>query len=350
MRAKAATRGVGVRVVASEMQPGQGLAVVLDAVSRQARETLRQQAAAIAKLGERVDERFSKAVRMLQGIEGHVVVTGLGKSGHVGRKIAATLASTGTPSFFVHTTEALHGDLGMVTAGDAVILISYSGETGELIQLLPFLRARGVPTIAMVGNPDSRLARGVDLVLDVSVDREVCPHNLAPTSSTLATLAMGDALSIALMRVRAFRQEDFARIHPGGTLGRRLARAGEVAVRDGWAYVLPDTPVRECILAVADSELSVALVRDGDDLVGMITPTELQRALTRVEGALEATAREIMTSTLPVVDAEARVLDAEERMAREGLTALVVIGPEGEVCGMMPRPRASSERSVDELR
>ena len=318
-----------------------GLAVVIDAVSRQARDTLRQAAAAIAKLGERVDDRFGQAVRLLHGIEGHVIITGLGKSGHVGRKIAATLASTGTPSFFVHTTEALHGDLGMVTHHDAVVLISYSGETSELLQLLPFLRRRGVPTVALVGKPDSSLARGVDLALDVSVEREICPHNLAPTSSTLATLAMGDALAISLMRVRSFREEDFAGLHPGGSLGRRLSRASDVAVRQGWIYVNGDTPVSECGRARADAALGVALVRENNELVGIVTSSELQRALTRVEGALSTTAREIMSRTLPVVESDALVIDAEERMLRENLAALVVIDADGDVCGMLPRPRRS---------
>ncbi|UJR86897.1 KpsF/GutQ family sugar-phosphate isomerase [Sandaracinus amylolyticus] len=319
---------------------GNGLAVVLDAVSRQARDTLRQQAAAIAKLGERLDERFGRAVRMLQGIEGHVVVTGLGKSGHIGRKIAATLASTGTPSFFVHTTEALHGDLGMITSRDAVILISYSGETAELLQLLPYLRRRGVPTVALVGAPDSRLALGADLALDVSVDREVCPHNLAPTSSTLATLAMGDTLAIALMRVRSFREEDFASIHPGGSLGRRLARVGEVALTDGLVFVSPDTAVSECVLALTSSDVGVALVRDENGMiVGMVSAIELQRAMNSVEGCLRASVREIMSVSVPVVDEDTLVLDAEQRIENEGLFALLVLDDEGQPSGILTRAR-----------
>src|SRR5687768_2120738 len=162
--------------------------VVVDTMARHARETLRQQAGAIIAMSDRVDERFAQAVRVLHATRGHVVVTGIGKSGHIGRKVAATFASTGTPSFFVHATEALHGDLGMITPDDALLLISYSGETTELLQLLPHLRARRVPTIALVGVTSSRLAREVDVALDVAVDREVCPHNLAPTSSTLAAL------------------------------------------------------------------------------------------------------------------------------------------------------------------
>lgn len=317
-----------------------GLATVIDATARQARDTLRQQAAAVAALADRVDERFAEAVRLLHGTRGHVIVTGLGKSGHVGRKMAATFASTGTPSFFVHTTEALHGDLGMVTSDDAVLMISYSGETAELLQLLPHLRARGVTTVALVGAPASRLANGVDLALDVSVDREVCPHNLAPTSSTLAALAMGDTLAVSLMRLRSFEEEDFARLHPGGGLGRRLSKASDAALRDGLVIVSPDAPVSECVLALASSDLGVALVQDDDDrVVGMITAVELQRAMTGVEGCLRAPAREIMTRELPVVEGETSLIDAEALLEREGHAALVVLGADGQPFGLLPRAR-----------
>jgi arabinose-5-phosphate isomerase len=313
---------------------------VIDAMARQARDTLRQQAAAIASLGERIDERFGQAVRMLHATRGHVIVTGLGKSGHVGRKMAATFASTGTPSFFVHSTEALHGDLGMVTADDTVILVSYSGETAELLQLLPHLRARRVPTIGLVGVVGSTLAREVDVVLDVSVDREVCPHNLAPTSSTLTALAMGDTLAVSLMRVRSFDEDDFARLHPGGGLGRRLSKAVDAMIREGLVIVGPDAPVSECVLALAGSDLGVALVRDEEErIVGMITPVELQRAMTGVEGCLRAPAREIMTRRLPVVDGETSLIDAEALLEREDVPALLVLGDDGQPCGLLPRPR-----------
>ncbi len=317
-----------------------GLTKLIDTTARQARDILRQQAAAVAALADRVDERFAEAVRLLHATSGHVIVTGLGKSGHVGRKMAATFASTGTPSFFVHTTEALHGDLGMITRDDLVLMISYSGETAELLELLPHLRARGVTTVALVGAPASRLANGVDLALDVSVAREVCPHNLAPTSSTLAALAMGDTLAVSLMRLRSFEEEDFARLHPGGGLGRRLSKAADVAVREGLVIVSPDAPVSECVLALASSDLGVALVQDDDErIVGMITAVELQRAMTGVEGCLRAPARDIMTRELPVVEGETALIEAEDLLERGGHAALLVLGADGQPFGLLPRPR-----------
>lgn len=321
------------------MRPA-GLAPVIDAMARQARDTLRQQAAAIATLSERVDERFAQAVRLLHGVRGHVIVTGLGKSGHIGRKMAATFASTGTPSFFVHATEALHGDLGMITADDAVVLISHSGETAELIQLLPHLQARRVPTVALVGSPRSRLAHAVDIALDVSVEREVCPHNLAPTSSTLAALAMGDTLAVSLMRMRSFDEEAFARLHPGGGLGRKLTRASDAALRDGLVILSVDAPVSECLLALSGSDLGMALVRDDDEhIVGVITAVELQRAMTGVEGCLRAPVRDIMSRELPLVEGHLP-LDVAERILEESLApALIVTGADGLPCGILPRAR-----------
>lgn len=325
---------------ASSSRASAVVATVIDTMARQARETLRHQAAAIAALGERLDDRFGQAVRLLHATKGHVIVTGLGKSGHVGRKMAATFASTGTPSFFVHATEALHGDLGMVTPEDTVILISYSGETSELLQLLPHLRARRVPTIGLVGVPSSRLAQAVDVALDVSVEREVCPHNLAPTTSTLTSLAMGDTIAVSLMRMRSFDEADFARLHPGGGLGRRLSKAIDAAVREGLVIVGLDAPVSECVLALAGSDLGVALVQDDDErIVGMITPVELQRAMTGVEGCLRAPAREIMTRRLPTVDGEVALIEAEELLEREDVPALLVLGEDGQPCGLLPRPR-----------
>lgn len=186
------------------------------------RETISEFAAALLQLGDRLDTSFAEAAQCLLTTRGHVIVSGVGKSGLIGRKIAATLASTGTPSFFVHATEAFHGDLGMFTQGDVAILISYSGETEEVVRLVPCLKRFHMPTIALVGRPLSTLGRRCDIVLDIGIEREACPNNLAPTTSTLATLAIGDALAIALMRQRKFGARDFARFHPGGSLGRAL--------------------------------------------------------------------------------------------------------------------------------
>jgi arabinose-5-phosphate isomerase len=284
-----------------------------------------------------VDERFGQAVRLLFGVDGHVVVTGLGKSGLVGRKIAATLASTGTPSFFVHATEAMHGDLGMITDGSAVLLISYSGETREILTLLPHLRHRSIPTVAIVGDRESTLARSVDVAVDVSVDGEICPNNLAPTSSALATLAMGDALAVALTSLRGFHEEDFARLHPSGSLGRRFMRAADVAITEGVTILGPRTTVRECVLSLARSDVPLALVRDGNRLLGIVTSAELRTAFD-TEGHMSAPVSEIMNRVPPVVPPDTLVGAAEERMEREGLDALVVVDGT-QVHGVLTRAR-----------
>lgn len=315
------------------------LANVLDPVTNQARECLRQQAAAIAKLSSRLDESFARAVRLLFGIEGHVVITGLGKSGLVGRKIAATLASTGTPSFFVHAGEALHGDLGMITETDAVVLISYSGETDEVTALLPYLRRRGVPTIGLVGALDSTLGRDVDVAIDVSVDREVCPNNLAPTSSTLATLAMGDTLAVSLMRLRGFVEEDFAQLHPGGSVGRRLARVGDAVVRDGVTVISPSTSVSECLLTLASSQLPIALVCDETTLVGVVTANDVRIAVAEAPEALAGPVSAVMNRSPSTIEPGVLMAEAERRMEREGACALVVVDGMGEVSGVLPRQR-----------
>ncbi|HJL18122.1 MAG TPA: KpsF/GutQ family sugar-phosphate isomerase [Sandaracinaceae bacterium LLY-WYZ-13_1] len=313
------------------------LANVLDPLTNQARECLRQQAAAIANLSVRLDESFAHAVRLLFSVRGHVVLTGLGKSGLVGRKIAATLASTGTPSFFVHSAEAMHGDLGMITDDDAVVLISYSGETSEVVSMLPHLRRRGIPTLAMVGQADSSLGRGVDVALDCSVEREVCPNNLAPTSSTLAALAMGDTLAVALMRLRGFHEDDFAQLHPGGSVGRKLARVGDAVVREGVTVLASDTPVRECLLSLAGSDLPMALICDGSTLLGVLTSEDVRAAGAE---ALDAPVSEVMNARPPVIEPGVLIAEAERRMDQEDLNAVVVVDGTGEVCGVYARRRA----------
>ena len=314
------------------------LANVLDPLTSQARECLRQQAAAIASLSARLDESFARAVRTLFAVRGHVVVSGLGKSGLIGRKIAATLASTGTPSFFVHAGEALHGDLGMITDDDAVILISYSGETEEVLRMLPSLHRRSIPTIALLGRPDSTLGRSVDVVLDVAVDREVCPNNIAPTSSTLATLAMGDTLAVALSRLRGFHEEDFARLHPGGSVGRRLARVGEAIVREGVPVLSPEAPLHEGLLAMAGNQLPIALVCDGRTLVGVLTIDTVRAT----KGAgMDRPVRELMNPTPSVIEPGVLVAEADRRLDHEGLDALVVVDGTGEVLGIYAPRRAA---------
>ncbi|MCZ7681951.1 MAG: KpsF/GutQ family sugar-phosphate isomerase [Sandaracinaceae bacterium] len=309
----------------------------IDPLASQARDCLRQLAATIARLSTRVDERFSQAVRQLYSIDGHVVVTGLGKSGLVGRKIAATFASTGTPSFFVHSAEAMHGDLGMITDDDAVLLISYSGETPEVVSLLPHLRRRRIPMVALVGNLDSSLARGVDVAVDVSVEGEIDPNNLAPTSSTLAALAMGDALAVSLTKLRGFHEEDFARLHPGGMLGRRLMCVGDLVARDGVCLVSPEAPLSECVLGLARSRLPLALVRDGAQLVGVVTAAEIERALRESPELLVQPVKSVMNASPPTVDPGVLAGEAELRMDHEGIDALLVVDASGEVHGVFAR-------------
>lgn len=317
-------------------EPGSSNVSVLDPLARDARECFRQQAAALAALGSRIDGAFGKAVRLLYQTDGHIVVTGMGKSGLVGRKIAATLASTGSPSFFLHSAEALHGDLGMVTDRDAVILISYGGETEEVVRLLPHLEARGIPMIALVGRTDSRLARGVDVFLDVSVEKEICPNNLAPTTSSLATLAMGDALAVALMRLRGFDAQDFARLHPGGGLGRRLvSRVCEMMIREPLPIVDRSATARDCVFALARGTLHVVLVQHDGELCGIVTEKELRAALGEQDASLDTPVARIMNPRPPVIDVDAPYGEAEQRMERDGVDALVAVDRDGCVRGVV---------------
>ena len=246
------------------------------------RAALATEAAAVAALVERLDATFAAACRCLIGIRGRVVVTGMGKSGHVGSKIAATLASTGTPAFFLHPAEAIHGDLGMITRDDGVIALSNSGETTEVLALVPTLRRLGIPVVALTGNPASTLATASSVHLDVGVAAEACPLNLAPTASTTATLAMGDALAVALLELRGFTAEDFARSHPGGSLGRRLLLHVADVMRKGEAVpvVGPETPLRDGLLEMSGKGLGMTAVTDTTGRLLGIYTDELSSLLT----------------------------------------------------------------------
>ena len=242
--------------------------------------TFRAYAAELNGLASRVDGSFARAVGMILAAEGRVIVSGMGKSGIIGRKIAATFASTGTTAHFLHPAEAFHGDLGMLRTDDLAVLISYSGETEEVVRLLPPLKRLGVPIVGLVGDPDSTLAGASDVVLDVSVRREVCPNNLAPTTSTMAALAMGDALAVALIERRRFMPADFARFHPGGSLGRRLlTRVRDVMHTRNLPTVRPDEPMQSVIWAMTRGRLGLALVMEDGALRGIITDGDLRRAL-----------------------------------------------------------------------
>lgn len=302
----------------------------------EARETLTGQARCIADLADRVDESFGRAVGLMYSTPGHVVITGMGKSGNIGRKIAATLASTGTPSFFLHPAEAFHGDLGMITERDTLLLISYSGETEEVVRLLPHLLRMGTPIISLVGAMDSTLAKAADVAIDVSVTREACPNNLAPTNSTLAAMAMGDALAVSLMRARQFGADDFARLHPGGALGRRLLnRVKDVMHRKELPVVTPVQTVRESLFTITRGRLGLALVVDGGQLRGIVTDGDLRRAMQRHEDVLEVPVSEIMSQHPVTIDEDALLSDAEKLMRRRKIKALVVVDVHGATTGLV---------------
>jgi arabinose-5-phosphate isomerase len=309
----------------------------LEARVEQAREVFREQAAAIAALAQRIDDSFARAVALLHATPGHVIVSGMGKSGLIGQKIAATLASTGTPSFFVHPAEAYHGDLGMITSQNTVVLLSYSGETEEVVRLLPHLRRMRVPLIALVGRMDSTLARDVDVALDVSVAREACPNNLAPTSSTLAAMAMGDALAVALMHERKFGPHDFARFHPGGSLGRRLCVQVTDAMRIApLPLIRPQDPLREAVLALAQSRFGVAVAVDpGRKPLGIISENHLRAALEGANDPLSMPVSMVMSRNLPLIEAGARLSEAEDRARELGVDVLVVVDEHDRVVGMI---------------
>lgn len=262
-----------------------------------AAEVLRTEAAAILGLIDQLDGRFDRSVELIRGCAGRVVCTGMGKSGLVMKKVAATLASTGTPAFFLHPAEAVHGDLGMIVRGDVVLAASYSGTTAELMQLVETLKRLGVPLIAMTAAAASPLARHAEIHLPVAIDREACPLNLAPTASTTATLALGDALAMALIEARGFTREDFARLHPAGQLGKRLLKVEQLMHRgDALPRVEIETPMREAIYEMSKKGLGITAVLDAEGrLAGCISDGDLRRLLAEDERLLQRTAGECMT-------------------------------------------------------
>jgi arabinose-5-phosphate isomerase len=267
-----------------------------------------------------------------------VVVTGMGKSGHIAGKVAATLASTGTPAFFLHPAEAVHGDIGMITREDLVLALSNSGETAEILALVPVLKRLGVPLIALTGNPASGLARAADVHVDVSVPAEACPLNLAPTASTTATLAMGDAIAVALLRLRGFTQEDFARSHPGGSLGRRLLLHVEDVMHTGTAVptVGPDETVSAGLLEMSKKGLGMTAVADaGGTLLGVFTDGDLRRALDRRIDVHETPMRAVMTADPRTISPRELAVEAVLLMERHRITALVVVDAARRVVGAL---------------
>jgi len=295
---------------------------------RLARAVIETEAEAVAGLASRIDGAFARACRHMLECEGRVVVLGMGKSGHIGGKIAATLASTGTPAFFVHPGEASHGDLGMITAKDAVLAISNSGETEEILTILPLIKRLGVPLIAMTGNPASTLARAATVHIDVSVPQEACPLGLAPTASTTATLAMGDALAIALLEARGFTAEDFARTHPGGRLGRRLLLLIRDLMHTGEAVpkVREGTLLRDALVEMTRKGLGMTAIVDGEERVlGIFTDGDLRRALDREVDVHATPIEAVMTRNCKTVGADLLAAEALQIMEAHKINALLVV-------------------------
>ena len=281
--------------------------------------------AAIARLEDGLSDLLISAIELILGHDGHLVVCGMGKSGLVGRKIAATLSSTGTPALFLHPAEAIHGDLGMVRQNDVVMLISNSGETEEVVKLLPALKRLNVKIISLIGRRDSSLGKSADVILDASVDKEACPLNLAPTTSSMAALVIGDALAVVLMEQRAFQPEDFAARHPGGSLGQKLlSKVSDKMVSGALPYVSPDMMMSEVIVTMTKGRLGLALVGTADDLKGIITDGDLRRMLVE-ERALDATqASDVMNASPQFISADASLGEAEEKMAQTKIQSLIV--------------------------
>ena len=291
---------------------------------------------AITRLDDALGPPFVAAVELIMGAEGHVVVCGMGKSGLIGRKIAATLASTGTPSLFLHPAEAIHGDLGMVRRHDVVILISNSGETEEILRLLPAFQRLDAQIIALTAIADSSLAKAARIVLDISVDREACPLNLAPTTSSMNTLVLGDAMSVALMEARGFAETDFAMTHPGGALGRRLLMKVRDQMRtDGLPFVSAEASMQDAIMVMTEGRLGLALVGDATSLKGVITDGDLRRLL--VDGGdLTGVKAGAVASTTPLtIGPDQPMAEAEARMQENRVQCLVVTGEDGHVEGVV---------------
>jgi len=302
-----------------------------------ARSVLRTEADAILGLVERIDERFERAVRLLLDCRGRVIVTGMGKSGIICRKIAATLSSTGTPAIFLHPAEAVHGDLGVIQRDDVVIAMSYSGETDELLRLLVTIKRLGAPMIAITGDCRSTLGQAADVALDCRVSEEACPMNLVPTASTSAALALGDALAMTLLAAKGFRQEDFANLHPGGKLGKQLMRAEQLMHGgDASPIVGTATPMLDVIYEMSRKGLGMTCVVDGDgQLVGIITDGDLRRHMAGVTSIMERTAADVMKRNPITIRRDTFAVEALRMLEERKITSLVVADAERRVLGVV---------------
>lgn len=302
-----------------------------------AEQCLNKEIEAIQALIPRLDDNFVKVIQLIHECKGKLVVTGVGKSGHIGSKIAATLASTGTPAFFLNPLDAYHGDLGMIGTEDVVLAISYSGATEELLRFLPLIQAKRIPIIGMSSNPNSLLAKYSVYHLSIAVEMEADPLNLVPTSSTTATLALGDAIACALIEYSHFQPTDFAMLHPGGDLGRKLlARVEEVMFKDNLPIVTPTQTMEEAIEVVTNGKLGVAIVQEADQLVGIITDGDVRRAMQRLGKDFFATlVEQIMSKNPKTISKDAKIVEAGEEMNHYSIHTLIVVDNDNKVCGII---------------
>lgn len=305
-------------------------------IIQRATDCLQSEAKAIETLIPRLDESFVEAVQAIRDCKGKVVVTGVGKSGHIGSKIAATLASTGTPAFFLNPLDAYHGDLGMLSSDDLVLAISYSGATEELLRFLPLIQAKHITIIGMSSNDESLLARYSDIHLNIAVSAEADPFNLIPTASTTATLALGDALACALIEAKHFQPTDFAQLHPGGDLGRRLlAKVEDVMFTKNLPFLTPEMPMSEAIEIVTNGTLGIGIVVEKETLVGIITDGDIRRAMQRLGQAFFATpVSEIMSKNPKTISRTAKIVEAGEKMNHHSIHTLIVLD-DAKVCGII---------------
>lgn len=302
-----------------------------------AREVFKIESEAILNLSNQLSEDFDKAVKFILSCSGKLIVSGMGKSGIIGKKIAATLASTGTPSFYLHPAEAYHGDLGMIESQDIVLLISNSGETDEVLKLVPFLKSQGNITISMTGNSESTLAKNTNYHLDIGVDKEACPMQLAPTSSTTATLVMGDALAVALMKLRGFQEKDFAQFHLGGSLGKRLLCTVEDVMReDALPVNKREDKLIDVIHQMTSSGLGLSIICEDNRVIGLITDGDLRKSMEYDQNAFfSLQANDIMTSAPKTVNKNVRLVEAQKIMENEQVNSLLVINQKNELLGVV---------------
>lgn len=312
---------------------------LVDKLASHAKEVCEIEAGAIVEMSERINEKFSEIVSKILACNGRVIVCGMGKSGIIGRKISCTLASTGTPSFFMHPAEAIHGDLGMIKSEDILLLISYSGETEEVLRIIPFLKENRNLIVSMTGNANSPLADNSDYHLDINVKKEACPLDITPTTSTTAALVMGDALSIALMKTRGFKADDFARFHPAGSLGRRLlTRVEDVMIKNNLPTVSKTSCMKDVVSVMTSGRQGVAVVVDKHQRVtGVVSDGDLRRALSKYENVFVLKAEDIMTKNPKTISKDLKLYETEKIFNRYEIVTLIVADDEGKLLGLLQR-------------